>query len=160
MILALIAATGPDGEIGYQNKLPWSCKADMTYFRETTKGEGHGCVMGRKTWESLPPKKLPGRQCIVIASNPIDDERCVTVRSFEEARKAAKALKLKKLFIIGGSSLFNDYYGRCDELHITRIHAEVEHADTWFRPDIKPQRWSLVSSDLSPECTINKWVRR
>jgi dihydrofolate reductase len=156
----LIAATGPDGEIGYNNKLPWKCKADMDYFRKTTTGETHGCVMGRKTWESLPPKKLPGRQCIVLSSIPIDDERCVTVSSFEEARKAAEALKLTKLFIIGGSSLFNDYYGRCDELHITRIHGMVRQCDTWFRPDIKPQKWRLISADLHPDCTINRWVRR
>lgn len=160
MKLVLIAAFSNDGGIGRKNKLPWRCANDMAYFRKITMGDKHACVMGRKTWESLPPKKLPGRQCIVLSSQPIDDERCVVVKSFDEAKAAATALGMKKLIIIGGSTLFNEYYDKCDELHLTHIHEEVTDCDTFFNPVLKPQRWRLMESQLHPDCTINRWLRR
>jgi len=160
MKLILIAATGTKGEIGYENRLPWKCFNDMRYFKKTTVGETHGCVMGRKTWESLPPNKLPGRVCIVLSSIPIDDERCVVVSSFDEAKAAARKIGLTKLFIIGGSSLFHDYYGSCDEMHITTILTPVHNADTWFRPNISPVRWRLLTQEDYDDCVIKRWVRR
>ena len=62
MALHLIYARASNGVIGKDNQLPWHLPEDMAHFRQLTKG----CpvVMGRKTWDSLPPRfrPLPGRQ--------------------------------------------------------------------------------------------------
>jgi dihydrofolate reductase len=64
--IIIIAAMAENRVIGKGGALPWSIREDMIRFRELTMG--HPCVMGRKTWESLPKKPLPGRLNIVISS--------------------------------------------------------------------------------------------
>ena len=51
--------------IGRDNAMPWSIKGNLAHFKEMTMG--WPCIMGRKTWESLPKKPLPGRLNIVIS---------------------------------------------------------------------------------------------
>ena len=58
--LSVIFASTRDGGIGKDGQLPWRLKADMKFFKETTIGDGNNAVvMGRKTWESIPPKYRP-----------------------------------------------------------------------------------------------------
>lgn len=159
MKLALIAAFGTNGAIGYKGQMPWKCATDMKHFRKVTMGNDYACVMGRRTWDSLPDKKLPGRICIVLTSQPITG-RCLVASSYEQAVEMAKYLNVKKLFIIGGSRLFNEHYDSVDELFLTHIHEEVTEADTFIKFDIKPHRWRLIESQVHGDCTINRWVRR
>lgn len=56
--------------------LPWSLPGDLRYFKELTSrtvdpGKQNAVIMGRKTWESLPPKfrPLPGRLNVVLSRN-------------------------------------------------------------------------------------------
>ncbi len=66
MKLHLIFARAANGVIGKDNALPWHLPEDMAHFKRTTLG----CpvIMGRKTWDSLPPKfrPLPGRTNVVV----------------------------------------------------------------------------------------------
>lgn len=64
--LTLIAAVARNGAIGKDNALLWHLPGDMKFFREATRGAT--VIMGRKTWESLPPRfrPLPGRRNIVV----------------------------------------------------------------------------------------------
>ncbi|MDR2079510.1 MAG: dihydrofolate reductase [Treponema sp.] len=64
--IIIIAAMAGNRVIGKNSALPWSLREDMIRFRELTLG--YPCVMGRKTWESLPKKPLPGRLNIIISS--------------------------------------------------------------------------------------------
>jgi len=54
----IIVAAGNKGEIGLGGFLPWGkIKEDMTHFKEKTL---NSCViMGRKTFESIPPNFRP-----------------------------------------------------------------------------------------------------
>ena len=63
--LCLIVARARNGVIGKDNDLPWHLSDDLKHFKATTKG----CpvIMGRKTWESLPRRPLPGRDNIVLS---------------------------------------------------------------------------------------------
>ncbi|MCU0762476.1 MAG: dihydrofolate reductase [Hydrogenophaga sp.] len=67
--LHLIFARAANGVIGKDNALPWHLPEDLAHFKRTTLG----CpvIMGRKTWDSLPPKfrPLPGRLNIVVTRN-------------------------------------------------------------------------------------------
>src|SRR6185295_11979563 len=62
--IALVVAMADKGVIGKGGTLPWRLPEDMKWFREVTMGKP--CIMGRKTWESLPKKPLPGRINIVV----------------------------------------------------------------------------------------------
>jgi dihydrofolate reductase len=68
--LNLIYARARNGVIGLNNAMPWHLPEDLAHFKHTTLG----CpvIMGRKTWDSLPPRfrPLPGRDNIVITRDP------------------------------------------------------------------------------------------
>ena len=64
MKISLIAAMAEDRVIGVDNKLPWKLPADLAWFKKNTLNKP--IVMGRKTWESLPFRPLPGRDNIII----------------------------------------------------------------------------------------------
>jgi dihydrofolate reductase len=72
--IIIIAAMAENRVIGKNNVMPWSLKEDMAHFRLLT--SGWPCIMGRKTWESLPKKPLPGRLNIVISSSVLKIELC------------------------------------------------------------------------------------
>ena len=67
--LNLIYARASNGVIGKDNRLPWHLPEDLAHFKRTTLG----CpvIMGRKTWDSLPPKfrPLPGRLNLVLTND-------------------------------------------------------------------------------------------
>ena len=66
MQIKLIWAQAHGGVIGQGGRMPWHLPEDLANFRKLT--HGHPVVMGRKTWDSLPPKfrPLPGRlNCVV-----------------------------------------------------------------------------------------------
>ncbi|HRH88936.1 MAG TPA: dihydrofolate reductase, partial [Rubrivivax sp.] len=67
--LVLIAAVARNGVIGRGNELLWHLPEDMRFFKAATRG--HAVIMGRKTWQSLPPRfrPLPERRNIVVTRN-------------------------------------------------------------------------------------------
>ena len=67
MKITLIAAMESMGGIGKNGALPWYIPADLQHFKEYT--EGKVCVMGRKTWDSLPVKPLLGRYNWVLTES-------------------------------------------------------------------------------------------
>jgi hypothetical protein len=63
--IIIIAAMSENQVIGKDNAMPWSIKGNLAHFKEMTMG--WPCIMGRKTWESLPKKPLQGRLNIIIS---------------------------------------------------------------------------------------------
>ncbi len=62
--IAFVVAVSRNGVIGRAGGLPWHISSDLKRFKAITMGKP--LIMGRKTWESLPKKPLPGRPNIVI----------------------------------------------------------------------------------------------
>ena len=66
MQVHLIFARSRNGVVGKDGGLPWHLPEDLAHFKRMTLG----CpvIMGRKTWDSLPPKfrPLPGRANVVV----------------------------------------------------------------------------------------------
>ena len=111
--IAAIWAQTEAGVIGRDGTMPWHVPEDFAHFRDTTMG--HPVIMGRRTWESFPPKfrPLPGRTNIVITSTPqavrdgdgTDD--VVVVGSYEAAIEHARAAHGGELiWVIGGGQLY------------------------------------------------------
>src|SRR5689334_1114662 len=96
--ITLVLARAANGVIGDKGGLPWRLSEDMRRFKELTMGKP--VVMGRKTWDSLPRKPLPGRQNIVITRNAdFNADGADVVRSLDEAVVTAKGSA--EIMIIG-----------------------------------------------------------
>jgi dihydrofolate reductase len=138
--LALIAAVARNGVIGKDNKLPWPhLPEDMRFFRQTTLG----CpvIMGRKSWDSLPPRfrPLPGRINIVVTRNADwQSEGAIAVPSLQAA--LARLGDAPKAFVIGGAELYAAALPLADELILTEIDRDYEgdvHFPAWRREEFR-----------------------
>ena len=145
--LSLIVARARGGVIGVDGALPWHLSDDLKAFKRVT----FGCplLMGRKTWESLPIKPLPGRENIVLTSDwEYDAIGARVYSSFAPAMNAAKAIaakgKFEQVFVIGGESVYAKALSMADRLYITEVDADIE-GDAFF-PEIEESLWSEVSS--------------
>lgn len=135
--LVLIAAIARNGVIGIDNRLPWHLPEDLRRFKELT--TGHAVIMGRKTWESLPPKfrPLPGRHNIVVTRNAgYRAEGATVVHSIEEARIAAEG---ELAYVIGGAEIYVQALPLAVRLEITEIDADFA-GDAGF-PARDPAVW-------------------
>lgn len=163
MTVTLIAAVAENGLIGHANKIPWSCPEDMLFFKGATMG--HSIIMGRKTWESLGCKTLPGRHNIVISST--SPEGLVSDVSWATDLKSALRMSGDDPFIIGGAKIYSAALedNVVDRMLITRIHASPV-GDTYFPPsnyyDHMRCIWSdkrIASVSGRPDFTFEEWVR-
>ena len=128
--LILIAAVARNGAIGKGNELLFRDPADQRHFRQATMG----CpvVMGRKTWDSLPPRfrPLPGRRNVVVSRNAgFKADRAETAPGLDAALSmlAAEA----RVFVIGGAALYALALPRANTLMLTEVHADLA-GDTFF----------------------------
>ena len=143
MKITLIVATGKNREIGKDNDLIWHLPKDMKFFRETT--SGHIVLMGRKNWESIPPKYRPlvNRENIVLTRNSsYKTEGAAVFNDFEKAIATySSKSEDRTFFIIGGAEIYKLALekGIIDEMYITHIDENFE-ADAYF-PEINFQDW-------------------
>ena len=148
MRISIHAAVSLNGAIGRDGGLPWRLSSDLRRFKAETMGKP--LIMGRKTWESLPRRPLPGRPNIVVTRR--EDyvaEGAETAASLAEALSlAAKARAADEICIVGGGEMYRQAMAVADCLKLTRVLAEVE-ADTFF-PPIDPKTWQLVSEEDLP----------
>lgn len=127
MIISLIAAVSENNVIGIDGDLPWHLPDDMKFFAQTTRG--HHVLMGRKNFESIPPKyrPLPDRPNIVVSRQ--DDFLADGVHVFKNIEAGiayAKNQNEKELFIIGGGEIYNQTIGIADKLYLTHVHTTLE----------------------------------
>ncbi|MDN4164962.1 dihydrofolate reductase [Cytophagales bacterium LB-30] len=149
MIISLIAAHTQNRVIGRNNDLPWRLPDDMKYFMETT--QGHFVVMGRKNYESIPPKfrPLPNRTNLVLTHQKgYQAEGCTVLHSLEECMALAKKSGEKELFIIGGAEIYKQSLPSAQRLYLTEIQTELE-GDTHF-PSFSPSEWKEISRQHHP----------
>ena len=135
--LTLVAAVARNGVIGVDRRLPWRLPADLKRFKELTLG--HTVIMGRKTWESLPPnfRPLPGRRNIVVTR---DGSYQASGAAVVGSLPAAIAIAGDgEAFVIGGAELYAAALPLADHLQLTEIDANFE-GDTHF-PAIEERQW-------------------
>lgn len=132
------------GGIGLEGNLVCKIKKDLEYFKTITRG--NMVVMGGGTYNSIG-KALPGRENIVL-SKTLKSTKDITV--FKTIKKLEEHLveqssKGKKIFIIGGESLYRHFIksSSCEELYITEIYKKYK-CDVYF-PNI-PSKFRLVST--------------
>lgn len=136
MQLNLIFARARNGVIGVNNTLPWHLPEDLAHFKRVTLG----CpvIMGRKTWDSLPPKfrPLPGRLNFVVTRQPDwTADGAVVAHSLEEACAACPSDSTA--WVIGGAELYTQSLPFASGAVVTEIDRHFE-GDT-FAPQFGPQ---------------------
>lgn len=141
--ISIIVAIAENFAIGKENKLLFHLPDDLKRFKRITLG--HPVIMGRNTLLSLPGWPLPGRRNIVITDNLTDNfPGCETVFSVEEA--ISKVREEAEAFVIGGGSLYRQFFPLAVKLYLTLVHRPFEDADTWF-PEIDFSAWREVSRE-------------
>lgn len=141
--ISIIAAVSENFGIGKLNKLPWHLPADLKHFKQLT--SGHAIIMGKRTFESLPNGALPNRKNIVLTSTMSEgvNEAYYEADSFEDALFLCD--KEEEVFIIGGTSVYEQTIDKVNSLYITWVHAEVS-ADAFF-PKIDLEKWIELSRE-------------
>lgn len=137
----LVWAQGRGGAIGRDNTIPWRVPEDVARFKELT--VGHPVVMGRKTWDSLPPRfrPLPGRRNVVVTRNAE-----WSADGASAARTVFEALVLvgdeAAVGVIGGGEIYRLAMEFATELCVTEIDVEVDGADA-HAPEITDD-WTVA----------------
>lgn len=104
--MKMIIAINKKRIIGRGNTLPWRSPEDLKHFKAMTMG--CTCLVGRKTFEALPP--LKGRTLVVLGSGEGQ------YKSIDEAMSAHKID-----WVIGGKTVYEQTLLLCDELHLSFI---------------------------------------
>lgn len=146
-MISIIVAVSDDMGIGRNNDLLWHIPDDLKRFKQLTVGKT--VIMGKKTWESLPKRPLPGRRNIVITDKPGECFECSeTAYSIGDA--ISKCKPDEENFIIGGGSIYRQFMPFADRLYITHVHSSSP-ADIYF-PEINPLEWKPVwKQEIKPE---------
>ncbi|HAE34847.1 MAG TPA: dihydrofolate reductase [Chitinophagales bacterium] len=154
MNLSIIVAVSENGVIGLNGDMPWKkLPSDLKFFKETTMG--HWCILGRKTYDALGGKVLPGRRFIIITRDTAyQSADSLVVHSVFEAMHHPAIADEKQVFVLGGGDIYRQLRPYCNTIYLTRIHASFD-GDTYFNtPDeeewILAERVSVQQDEYNP----------
>lgn len=134
----LIAAIGPNRELGFKGVMPWHNTEDLQHFKNTTYHSK--VVFGRNTYVNLP-KKLVNREIYVVSCN-YEDTNVHVINDFELfLNKHQHSPEI--YYIAGGAKIYQQALPYCNELLISQMNYEGP-ADTYF-PEIDE---SLYTKEL------------
>ncbi|MEI7588573.1 MAG: dihydrofolate reductase [Chitinophagia bacterium] len=130
MNITLVVAASENNAIGVNNQLLWHLPKDMRFFKNTT--WGMPILMGRKTFESMGSKPLPGRLNIIITRNKNwKNENVMAVTTLQEAIDLANKFNYQELLVIGGGEIYEMTLPLANKIWLTRVHCTIE-GDTFF----------------------------
>lgn len=155
-IISIIVAVADDWAIGRDGDMPWHISEDMKFFKAKTMGGS--LIMGRRTWESIGCKPLPGRENIVVSSRLAAEglgyenaegssTSAVAAESLERALEIASR---PDVFVMGGGMIYRQAIDIADRMFVTHVHTLVPDADTFF-PVIDPEVWQLYERSNTTE---------
>ncbi|HRK37920.1 MAG TPA: dihydrofolate reductase [Burkholderiaceae bacterium] len=147
MRINLIYARARNGVIGSNNTLPWHLPEDLAHFKRCTLG----CpvIMGRKTWDSLPPRfrPLPGRVNVVLTRNENWHEN--GVQRFSDMESALGFLRnYDDVWVIGGAEVYRQALPLAHRVVVTEIDAD--YGGDAFAPVLGP---AWVEAERTSHCS-------
>lgn len=139
MVLHLIWAQARGGVIGAAGGIPWRVPEDLRRFKALT--HGSSVLMGRRTWESLPPaaRPLPGRRNLVLTR-----DATWTAPGAERVGTLEEAAAEGDLWVIGGAEIYRVALPFADDAHVTEVDVDVP-GDT-FAP-VLAAPWRVTARD-------------
>ncbi|MDI2031149.1 dihydrofolate reductase [Saccharopolyspora sp. TS4A08] len=144
-MIGLIWAQSSTGVIGRDGTMPWHLPEDLKHFRAVTRGAT--VLMGRRTWESLPPRfrPLPGRRNLVLSRTPQDG-----AETFPDLDTALAAVS-GDVWVIGGAAVYRAALPLADKIVVTEIQEPFEgdtHAPELDRPADTVGEWHESTTGL------------
>jgi dihydrofolate reductase len=166
-MITLIAAYSKERAIGRGGDIPWKSSADLALFKRET--EGGLVMMGRKTWESLPKRPLPGRKNLVVTSDPISIRAStpdvLAATTIDAAIQMTRETGIAKVSIIGGQTIYTALMPFADRMVLTEMDLSIPDADTFF-PGVVDDEWSKQVlhkheslSHEDPSFTVYEFIR-
>ncbi len=126
----MIAAMGENRVIGADNQMMWHLPKEYKYFKNTTMD--HCIIMGRKNFEAMGKKPLPGRTTIIVTrQDDYDAGVCQVVNSLEAAIEAAREKGETEVFICGGGQIYELGVPHSDRIYLTVVDFSKE-GDVYF----------------------------
>ena len=125
MQINLIYARAANGVIGKDGVMPWHLPEDLAHFKRLT--QGWPVIMGRKTWDSLPPRfrPLPGRSNIVITRQTDWKEAgAQSGASLDIALDLCKGSA--EVWIIGGAQIYAQAEPLAQRIEVTEIAQDFD----------------------------------
>lgn len=138
--VTLVAAVAANGCIGRGNDMPWHIPEDFAFFKQYTLGKP--VLMGRKTWDSLPRKPLPGRRNIVITRQTGWQAAGAECADSLEAALALAA-DAPEIIIMGGAQIYAQALPLATDVRLTEVALTV--AGDAFFPPLPPGQWQEIS---------------
>ena len=130
MNITLVVAASDNNVIGKDNQLLWHLPKDLRFFKNTT--WGLPILMGRKTFESLGNKVLPGRLNLILSNQKnIKTNGATLVHSLQDAVNLAAKQDYKQLMVIGGGQIYELALPLAHTIMLTRVHTTIE-GDAFF----------------------------
>ncbi|MFO1191835.1 MAG: dihydrofolate reductase [Rhodoferax sp.] len=147
MRLNLIYARARNGVIGRDGTLPWHVPEDLAHFKRHT--AGCPVIMGRKTWDSLPPRfrPLPGRTNIVVTrQSGWQAGGAVVAHSLQDALACAGQAQpaASEVWVIGGAELYRLALPAARRAVVTELALDVD-GDS-YAPQLGPD-WRETSRE-------------
>ena len=143
MTLAIIVAMDEGGVIGREGGLPWHLPDDLKRFKAITMG--HVLIVGRRTFESIGSRPLPGRRLVVLTRSPSYQVPAGVAVAPDLAAALERSADAPLIFAAGGAGVYRAALPHADVMHITRVHASLE-GDVRF-PDVDWTAWTLVEEE-------------
>mmetsp|Transcript_23387 Transcript_23387/g.36100 ORF Transcript_23387/g.36100 Transcript_23387/m.36100 type:complete len:231 (+) Transcript_23387:112-804(+) len=171
-VAAVVAAASNSRGIGYAGQMPWRLPGDMKHFRQVTSSSSsvdidgdtkiNAVIMGRKTWDSIPPKFRPleGRTNVVLTRSGSKDDYPQDVLVASSLQEATAQLQeqqgktLGTIYIIGGGQVYEECLksGMVNRVVYTEVDSETLPTDTKFDaffPELQEDEW-----DCRPFTTV------
>lgn len=158
MIRAILAHDAFWG-IGKDGGLPWPKNSDdLKWFKEST--QGGVVVMGRKTWESLPVKPLPGRTNAIVTTQPIENALGNIVVDINRLLEILPKMNYtQNVWIIGGAQLLTSTLGIIDEIWLNNVGGNYD-CDT-FLPKMEITRdFHATNTEVKSFGIVTVWSKK
>ncbi len=142
--------------IGKDNEIPWHIPEELQYFKSKTIGKP--IIMGRKTFDSIGRRLLPGRKTIILTRDEtgMKNSAYIVASSIDEA--LIKAGYAEEVMIIGGAKIYEQFLSKASKLYLSIIRKNYE-GDTYF-PIYNNLKWKLVFKSIKLDFTIKTFERR
>jgi dihydrofolate reductase len=150
--IVLVVAIADNGVIGKDGGIPWRIPEDMKRFKAITMG--HTVVMGRKTWDSLPKKPLPGRMNVVVTrQQDWQAEGAVAAGSLGQATAGTSGA----VMVIGGGEIYERALPLASRIELTEVHRAVD-GDARFILDRTGWRETFREDHVTPDGLAYSYV--
>jgi dihydrofolate reductase/thymidylate synthase len=169
---AVLAADEQHG-IGRAGDLPWpKLPGDLAHFKSITTatrepGRRNAVIMGRRTWDSVPPRYRPlsGRLNVVVSrQRPELPDGVLLAGSLDQAAELAAQAGAETIHLVGGGGLYTEAvrHAGCQVIYYTRIAARFE-CDTFipaFEDDYVLEAADPPRTDAGITYVFERWRRK